>query len=79
MMDRYKPEKTSDPVMAILVACHALMPHATNREKAQWCVQKQRELQRDGRIATAAGEIVPSLVLAGLDPVMARLCAEGDR
>ena len=78
-MDRYKPEKTSDPVMAILVACHALMPDASNREKAQWCVQKQRELQRDGRIATAAGEIVPFPTLAESDPVIARLCAEGDR
>ena len=44
MMDRYKPEKTSDPVMAILVACHAQFP-----------------------------------TLAESDPVIARLCAEGDR
>ena len=75
-MNHYTPERTSDPIMAILIRCHAEMPHATLREKARWCLEKQRELQRDGKVATVPGEVVPFPRLVETDPIMARLCGQ---
>lgn len=77
-MKHFKPERTSDPVMAILIRCYDVMPTASNREKAQWCLARQRELQRDGKVASLIGHTPAPLGYTDEppDPVIERLCGE---
>ncbi len=74
-----KLAQVHDPIVAILQRCHQVMPDASPAYKARWCMARQRELQRNGKVATAFGEIVPPFDAVADDPVIARLCEEGNR
>lgn len=77
MKSIYEKTKAEDPIMAILREAYERVPRLEDR--TAYCLKRQREFQRNEHVNKQPAEVVPFPRLVDTDPIMARLCGDGDR